>query len=560
MLLIVSKSLHFAAILALVYSTAQGGDFVVDQEHYTANFVTSFGGQLAHQEFTPVFSTLDVVDVNLGGFHPGIAVNIREGTVDGPIVGSSSTAMPTLWRQFVGSFVQFHFEPAVVVVPENLYVLEVVCAQGLSIELETNGGFQWRPEHAYSRGRLIFPDGTHSEDVDIAFRTGSRRLPGVVYATGFESLLDDLPYFSWAGWQILGHAGWVTPSDLQPNHGANALQIHGRGVRPTAPGLLIAGAVRDSDLNPRLAGNAIVSMQASMRLDGPNTNTGGGSDDDLISANFGVTDEAGATTAELVLSSNGNAYAFVGENRYRFETAVTLGEYHTIGIRLDYLNRIAEFFLEHQSLGVLPFETSGHHVFGKPILSLTSLDTPGLDPALYSAWFDDFSIQQKPVPEPASAAMLVLAAIGLFSIVRVTRTQRPLAAGGLIIVSFSFLTLPGPVRAAMFHVANVPQLITAIGAANQSAEPDSIAFTAGATFTLTDAIQTPIGRRGLPTIAASGESNDCRKWRRHRAECGGRNPCLPLVRRGRRSVAYSRKSDAPGRNDRGSIGVRRGDL
>jgi hypothetical protein len=100
--------------------------------------------------------------------------------------------------------------------------------------------------------------------------------------------------------------------------------------------------------------------------------------------------------------------------------------------------------------------------------------------------------------------MIVLAAIGLLSIVRVPRTKKRLAADGLIIVGYYFLALPGPVGAAMFHVANVSQLIDAIDTANQNSEPDSIGLAAGKTFTLAEVNRaTTIGSIGLPTITAN---------------------------------------------------------
>src|SRR3990172_5523795 len=62
-----------------------------------------------------------------------------------------------------------------------------------------------------------------------------------------------------------------------------------------------------------------------------------------------------------------------------------------------------------------------------------------------------------------------------------------------------------PADAAMFNANNVAELISAINAANQNAEQDTIALAAGATFTLSEANDFTNGYTGLPTISASEE-------------------------------------------------------
>src|SRR5262249_38699969 len=56
---------------------------------------------------------------------------------------------------------------------------------------------------------------------------------------------------------------------------------------------------------------------------------------------------------------------------------------------------------------------------------------------------------------------------------------------------------------ASYSADNVPELIAAINAANQTAEADTITLAAGATYTLTEVNNTTEGSNGLPAIAAN---------------------------------------------------------
>jgi hypothetical protein len=201
---------------------------------------------------------------------------------------------------------------------------------------------------------------------------------------------------------------------VEPRTGEQALSIVGGGLVPFQPGLVGAAATRHSDINPITNGNPIVFLETSVKLSGPSTDQGDGINDDLISANTKIVDENGATVAELILSSNGYAYAFADDraDAYNFATPAALGEYHTVGLRLNYLARTTDYFLDAHYLGTLPF---GHNiqsdVFAQQFLELIAVDTPALNRDLYTAWFDDFSIRQS-VPEPANISMVGTGVVG----------------------------------------------------------------------------------------------------------------------------------------------------
>jgi hypothetical protein len=269
------------------------------------------------------------------------------------------------------------------------------------------------------------------------FRTGSRHVPGVLYSTGFEGFESggrpgERPWFN-SGFPLGGVNGWTSPTgsnavrvfnildanpvfNVEPLTGEQALCIQGVGLVRLEPGLVGAAATRHSDFNPIASGNPIVFVEASVKLNGPNTNQGGGINDDLISASTKVVDANGVTVAELILSSNGHAYAFADyqQDAYNFATPAALGEYHTVGLRLDYVTRTTGFFLDEQYLGTLPFGQNIHSdVFAQQFLELIAVDSPAMNKGLYTAWFDNLSIRQS-VPEPANISMIGAGILGWF--------------------------------------------------------------------------------------------------------------------------------------------------
>jgi hypothetical protein len=231
---------------------------------------------------------------------------------------------------------------------------------------------------------------------------------GVLADTGFEApLFTTGPLEGQDGWSTV-NGGAVTVSTLLPQTGTQALRIDGAGLGPVAgfPAELIAAyARREFSIDPVASGTPVVFIQASARLDGPSTNTGAGINDDLISTNIAALDGDGHGIAELILSSNGNAYAFGADSPYSFETPAAIGEYHTMGIRLNYLTRTADYLLDGRLIGTTPFADGVSNMFGSGVLLLPAFDTPALDTGLYSGTYDNVSIRAE-VPEPAGVATL----------------------------------------------------------------------------------------------------------------------------------------------------------
>jgi probable HAF family extracellular repeat protein len=113
---------------------------------------------------------------------------------------------------------------------------------------------------------------------------------------------------------------------------------------------------------------------------------------------------------------------------------------------------------------------------------------------------DSAELLSAAVPEPATFILIAYATLTFVLLFGQRRRACPSVICPMAIVAIAIAT---PLSAAIFNVNTVPDLIAAIDAANQNAEPDSIAMAADTTFTLTDINNgTGAGATGLPTITA----------------------------------------------------------
>ena len=119
------------------------------------------------QEFTPVYSALDVVELYLRGESAGpgaFLVRIRDGTITGPVMAASDTLM--LAGNFSGVAL-FPFE-RVTLTPQHLYVLEIVDITGGNCLAGNSGG----PASVYPGGRYI-SKGQPNDRSDMWFKEGA---------------------------------------------------------------------------------------------------------------------------------------------------------------------------------------------------------------------------------------------------------------------------------------------------------------------------------------------------------------------------------------------------
>jgi hypothetical protein len=143
----------------------------VDQAN-TSSFAIDLGinatGGIA-QGFTPTASSISAVDLFLtgSGSNPALSlnVNIRSGTFDGTVLGSTSIAVPANVTGTTSSptVLQGVFATAIPLTPGNVYYIQVDPDGGFLGAAATTGD-------AYAGGEA-FQGGSEATGVDIGFRT-----------------------------------------------------------------------------------------------------------------------------------------------------------------------------------------------------------------------------------------------------------------------------------------------------------------------------------------------------------------------------------------------------
>lgn len=226
----------------------------------------------------------------------------------------------------------------------------------------------------------------------------------LLYHTGFET-----PDYV-AGQTIDGIDGWfsfisplapaVVKAPAEASSGRRALRCWGGSPDlQSTQGLLDGAWAQTILLDPAWSQDAMVRVQCDVRLDGPDT--GNGPANDLLSANLYARNGV-AGSAYMFMSSTGEVYCFAdsvtGSAGYRFATPVTLGQYSTLAITLDYATHLAAFEVNGVTVGVLPFGGSATEYFRGATLEFAALDYPALiDPSLYTGYFDNLAILAIPV-------------------------------------------------------------------------------------------------------------------------------------------------------------------
>jgi hypothetical protein len=148
--------------------------FIVDQINVA--FTPSLFQNIRHfnpigQEFTPTLSSLDSVELftqDFGSAHNGLGgelvVNIRLGTINGQIVG---TSLPVTLPDFFSGVTHFDYSSSVSLIPGSLYVIEVLVRSGDDWGIGSSGG----PSSTYSGGNQIL-QGVPQAGNDLWFQEG----------------------------------------------------------------------------------------------------------------------------------------------------------------------------------------------------------------------------------------------------------------------------------------------------------------------------------------------------------------------------------------------------
>jgi hypothetical protein len=129
------------------------------------------------QEFTPTQPTLNVVQLRTSDFQVNNAiggtlfVNIRAGTISGPLVGTSQVVtLPAGFTGPGGALTEFDFSSTVPLVPGTVFVIEVVHASGDDWGVGTCNSFGCG--NTYPPGRQILL-GVPQSGSDLWFAEGT---------------------------------------------------------------------------------------------------------------------------------------------------------------------------------------------------------------------------------------------------------------------------------------------------------------------------------------------------------------------------------------------------
>lgn len=246
-------------------------------------------------------------------------------------------------------------------------------------------------------GTLEFTSVTHLTVVDAIYQADFEPNEGFVADTA-----------------LVGQDGWIAPPPFspaaavisadKPRQGKQTVHVlggdlvHQDFINEATGGYYDAIGSYRRPVNYDTGGSQTVRISAHVRIDGPKTASG----NNFFSASVGGRADSvsgGAGIGELAISSDGQAYAYTGnENVPTFLASkrVKLGEWHNLAIVADFATHTSSFFVDDHWLGTFPFdpaeEFTGVLLRGS-LLTYAAPDTATLKKADYAAHYDKFSIK-----------------------------------------------------------------------------------------------------------------------------------------------------------------------
>jgi hypothetical protein len=231
------------------------------------------------------------------------------------------------------------------------------------------------------------------------------------YQTGFE-----LPTFLLG--PLEGQDNWLTVegiveiSDENPDSGDQSIVVPGEGlIEVDWSDFLWARSYRVFIYDTIANGTPLIEITVHTQLEGPSTDSGQDTADDLFSANiqayaFDFEKLKNEYLGELVQSSSGEVWIFGSRDgdEYAAGIPIDLADYHSLGMRINFDTRTHQFFVDGDLAATLPIKSSiTTDVFAAVMLPVGSVNDPDLiDPSEYTAYYDNFSINAfKPIPVDA---------------------------------------------------------------------------------------------------------------------------------------------------------------
>jgi hypothetical protein len=263
----------------------------------------------------------------------------------------------------------------------------------------------------------------------VALSAPTARAQVVLYSTGFEP-----PTFA-AGQLVGGQDGWIAPfsptagaiSTSNPRSGLQDLQVSASLLTTLSSGERFGTYGHDLFYDTQAHGTPRIAMRSDVRLDGPSTagqNIGNPPvRDALATAALVASDGNNSFIGYLSLSSNGYLYTGTrtGHDPYyheQFPTPVSLGQYYTLGMDLDYAARTITYLVDSRVLGTLPFPNDVSNIFRQATCYFDAWPDPYINNSLYAAHFDNYSVRASAVPEPSGLVLTGLGSLGLLGIVK----------------------------------------------------------------------------------------------------------------------------------------------
>ncbi len=235
-------------------------------------------------------------------------------------------------------------------------------------------------------------------------------------AKGFEN-----PPFI-AGDLLVGDDGWVGVSILNPQAaiistdspfaGSQSVRVAGGdmvrqdSIKKVTKGYYdaIGSYRRNVDYDVAANGFPIVRIQAKVRVDGPSTPSGNNFFSASIAAranhapgNGPKNGEATVGIGELAISSDGQVYGYSGNDNvptFLTSASITLGEWHTLAIDLDFSAKTYSFIVDNAPLGTFGFNSDVNTDILRrgSLVTYAAPDTATLHKSNYAVHYDNFSI------------------------------------------------------------------------------------------------------------------------------------------------------------------------
>ncbi len=240
-----------------------------------------------------------------------------------------------------------------------------------------------------------------------------------IYSTGFEN-----PPFT-NGSVLVGQDGWTGVPFLSPGAaiitnalsagGSQSLRVRGADMVDAieVDPLAAVGSYRKALNYDAGVGLPIVTIQASVRLDGPVIGTG-----DFFSVNIGARSLDGSL-GELSISSDGRIYGYDGStNNIVYSAPITLNAWHTLAIVADFAANTYTFSFDGTSSSAFPFDPlyTSDVLQRESLITYASPDAGGNLRSAFTAYYDNVSAVA--TPEPTSAALLAFGGLALAGIRR----------------------------------------------------------------------------------------------------------------------------------------------